>query len=90
MLGQARYKAVYSRQTQQWVAKPIYEGTTQAFRDELVERVLKRREDRSVVLSKPMPRPRTRRRLLSNIAPVPRPDKTDLVAKARSRYMTMF
>lgn len=89
--GQAKYKAVYSRQTQQWVAKPIYEGTTQAFLDDLVERVLRRREDSSVVLSKPMhgPRPR-RRRLLCNIAPVPRPDKSDVVAKARSRYMTMF
>ncbi|XP_063076993.1 uncharacterized protein LOC134466993 [Engraulis encrasicolus] len=88
--GQARYKAAYSKQSQQWVAKPIYEGTTQTFRDDLVERVLRRREDSSVVLSKPVPRPRPRRRLLHNIAPVPRPEKSDLVAKARSRYMTML
>lgn len=76
LLGQAKYKAVYSRQTQQWVAKPIHEGTTQAFRDDLVEHVLRRREDRSVVLSKPMPSPRPRRmRLLCNTSPVPRPQK---------------
>ncbi|KAF1381248.1 hypothetical protein PFLUV_G00151640 [Perca fluviatilis] len=89
--GQPKYKVVYSRQTQQWVAKPTYERTTQAFRNDLMERVWRRREDRTIVLSEPLPHHRRRRRrLLRNIAPVPRPDKSELVAQTRSRYMSMF
>ncbi|TDH00921.1 hypothetical protein EPR50_G00174910 [Perca flavescens] len=89
--GQPKHKVVYSRQTQQWVAKPMYGRTTQDFRNDLMERVWRRREDRTIVLSEPLPHHRRRRRrLLRNIAPVPRPDKSELVAQARSRYMSMF
>ncbi|XP_077065543.1 uncharacterized protein LOC143718343 [Siphateles boraxobius] len=84
--GQPRYKAVYSRQSQQWVAKPMFDNTTQAFRDDLVERVLRRREDSTVVFSDTLPpRKPGQRKLLQNIAPIPRPDKSDLVAHTTSR-----
>ncbi|CAM4286793.1 unnamed protein product [Leuciscus chuanchicus] len=85
--GQPRYKAVYSRQSQQWVAKPMFENTTQAFRHDLVERVLRRRDDSTVVFSDTLPpRKPGQRTLLQNIAPVPRPDKSDLVAHTKSRF----
>ncbi|CAM4329337.1 unnamed protein product [Leuciscus chuanchicus] len=85
--GQPRYKAVYSRQSQQWVAKPMFENTTQAFRHDLVERVLRRRDDSTVVFSDTLPpRKPGQRTLLQNIAPVPRPEKGDLVAHTKSRF----
>ncbi|XP_078029026.1 uncharacterized protein LOC144465065 [Epinephelus lanceolatus] len=85
--GQPRYRYCYSKQSAQWVAKPIYVHTQQAFRDNLVERVLKRREDPAVIYTEPLPRrqPR-RRRLLQNIAPVPRPPKAFLLSRHSSRF----
>ncbi|XP_078141248.1 uncharacterized protein LOC144539595 [Centroberyx gerrardi] len=85
--GESRYRYSFSKQSQQWVAKPIYERTKQAFRHDLMERVLTRREDQSVVYSEPLRCRKTRqRRLLHNIAPVPRPDKADLQAGHSSRF----
>lgn len=85
--GQPRYRYCYSKQSAQWVAKPIYVHTQQAFRDDLVERVLKRREDPTVIYTEPLTRrqPR-RRRLLQNIAPVPRPPKAFLLSRHSSRF----
>ena len=40
--GEPRHKFIYSKQSQQWVAKPIYEPTQQTSRHDLVERVLRR------------------------------------------------
>ncbi|CAM4530108.1 unnamed protein product [Leuciscus chuanchicus] len=61
--------------------------TPQAFRHDLVERVLRRRDDSTVVFSDTLPpRKPGQRTLLQNIAPVPRPDKGDLVAHTKSRF----
>ncbi|XP_076128018.1 uncharacterized protein LOC143109247 [Alosa pseudoharengus] len=82
--GKPQYKYMYTKTTQQWVAKPVYEATSQLFRHDLMEGVLKMREERSL---EPLPRPPPRpRRLLSNIAPVPRPDPSELVAQRLSRF----
>lgn len=84
LLGQPKYGFAYSKQSHQWVAKPIYQKTSQAFTQDLVERVFQRREEESM---EPWPRPKPhRRRLLQNIAPVPRPDPKELIQKRRSRF----
>ncbi|XP_076119137.1 uncharacterized protein LOC143100082 [Alosa pseudoharengus] len=82
--GKPQYKYMYTKTTQQWVAKPVYEPTSQDFRKDLMEDVLKLREEKSL---EPWPRPPPRpRRLLQNIAPVPRPDPSELVAQRLSRF----
>ncbi|XP_076128204.1 uncharacterized protein LOC143109377 [Alosa pseudoharengus] len=82
--GKPQYKYMYTKTTQQWVAKPVYEPTSQDFRKDLMKDVLKLREEKSL---EPWPRPPPRpRRLLQNIAPVPRPDPSELVAQRLSRF----
>ncbi len=86
LLGKPRYMSAYSKASRQWVARPIYERTFQAFRQGLMESVMKVREEYNL---QPCPRPPPRkRRLLKNIAPVPRLDPTELVAKTVSRFKT--
>lgn len=84
LLGKQRYMSAYSKASHQWFARPIYQRTSQTFRQGLMESVLKVREESNL---QPWPRPPPRqRRLLRNIAPVPRPDQTELVAKTVSRF----
>ncbi|XP_061888704.1 uncharacterized protein LOC133639428 [Entelurus aequoreus] len=45
-----------------------------------------RRDDHTVVYTEPLPCRKPRRRLLHNIAPVPRPEKADLLARHSSRF----
>lgn len=57
----------------------MYECTEQAFHHDLIERVLKRREDQRVVYSGPLHcRQPCKRKILHNIAPFPKPGKADL------------
>ncbi|KAL7405012.1 hypothetical protein ABVT39_022367 [Epinephelus coioides] len=85
--GEPRHKFVYSKQSQQWIAKPIYERTQQTFRHDLVERALRRREHHSVTFSEPLSQRKPHcTRLLHNIAPVPRPEKEELLAQHSSRF----
>ena len=52
-----------------------------------MERVLQMRDDSSVLYMVPRKETRPhRKRLLQNIAPVPRPDKNVLVARRSSRF----
>ncbi|KAG5284877.1 hypothetical protein AALO_G00031490 [Alosa alosa] len=46
--GKPQYKDMYTKTTQQWVAKPVYEPTSQDFRKDLMEDVLKLREEKSL------------------------------------------
>ncbi|KAI2667129.1 11S globulin [Labeo rohita] len=83
-----QYKYVYTKTTQQWVAKPVYEPTSQEFRKDLMEDVLNMREEKSL---EPWPRPPPLpKRLLQNIAPVPRPDPSELVAQRLSRFKQLL
>lgn len=47
--GVSRYNVVFPEHTKEWLAKAIFEQTTQKFRETLVEKVLKRRLDTNVV-----------------------------------------
>ncbi|KAL0153959.1 hypothetical protein M9458_050716 [Cirrhinus mrigala] len=86
--GNPQYKYVYTKTTQQWVAKPVYEPTSQEFRKDLMEDVLNMREEKSL---EPWPRPPPLpKRLLQNIAPVPRPDPSELVAQRLSRFKQLL
>ncbi|XP_063045587.1 uncharacterized protein LOC134439608 [Engraulis encrasicolus] len=83
--GELRWKYPYSRQSGDWVSKPIYEKTTQSFRKDLMERVLEMRDDPTIVYTERYKTPHGRR-LLQNIAPVQRPEKSLLVARRSSRF----
>lgn len=88
--GQLRYCFKFSKQAQEWVTKPIYAGSTQTFRKSLMESVLQMRDNPNITYTVPL-KTKTphRRRLLQNIAPVPRPDKNVLVARRSSRFGTV-
>ncbi|XP_063060628.1 uncharacterized protein LOC134453809 [Engraulis encrasicolus] len=47
--GELRHRFVYPKQSDHWVAKPIYRKTQQAFRDDLMQRVLDRRHNRHIL-----------------------------------------
>ncbi|KAL7372307.1 hypothetical protein ABVT39_013647 [Epinephelus coioides] len=65
--------------------------TTQTFRLDLMERVLRMRDDPSVVFTMPQrEKSSKRKRLLQNIATVPRPEKSVLVARRTSRFGRSF
>ncbi|XP_063063564.1 uncharacterized protein LOC134456062 [Engraulis encrasicolus] len=83
--GELRWSFPYSRQSGDWVSKPIYQKTTQTFRRTLIERALEMRDDASIAYTEQYKKPRCKR-LLQNIAPVARPDKNFLVARRTSRF----
>ena len=76
-----RYKAAYNKAQKQWVAKPIYEKKSYAHVTELMNSVVELCQssgvsamDEIVILPK-------------NIAPMPAPDKEQLIADHRSRLL---
>ncbi|KAK7168519.1 hypothetical protein R3I93_004740 [Phoxinus phoxinus] len=82
--GDPQFKYTYTKASHQWVAKPIYEKTSQAFRKDLMEAVLRMRQEHTL---EHRPRPRSgQRRLLMNIAPVSRPDKSEMQSQRLSRF----
>uniref|UniRef100_A0A3B1K8T9 Uncharacterized protein n=1 Tax=Astyanax mexicanus TaxID=7994 RepID=A0A3B1K8T9_ASTMX len=84
--GQEKFNVFHSRQSNQWVARKLYEPTTQEFRKELVEQVLQRRLDKNVRLGDPAFHIHPPVSIPANIAPTPKPNKTDLVAEHASRF----
>lgn len=86
--GQEKYNVIHSRQSNQWVARKLYEPTTQEFRKELVERVIRRRLDKNVRLGDPAFHVHPPVSIPANIAPTPKPNKADLVAEHASRFPT--
>ncbi|XP_038134321.1 uncharacterized protein LOC119778938 [Cyprinodon tularosa] len=85
---QEKYNVIHSRQSNQWVARKLYEPTTQEFRKELVERVIRRRLDKNVRLGDPAFHVHPPVSIPANIAPTPKPNKADLVAEHASRFPT--
>ena len=83
--GTLRHNVVYPKQTQGWVSRPIYEGTTQHFRKELMELVILRRLDPTVKY-----RDSTSRAvvpaLAANIAKKPKPSKEEALQAHKSRF----
>ncbi|KAL2076360.1 hypothetical protein ACEWY4_028061 [Coilia grayii] len=85
--GNPRYKYNFSKASQQWVAKPVYETTSQDFLKDLMDDVLKMTETQRL---EPWPRPPPRhRRLPQNIAPGPRPEVSELLAQRHSRFQQL-
>ncbi len=85
--GQLRWRCTFSKQTQEWVTKPIYVWTAQTFRHDLMECVMQMRDDPNVIYTMPhREKSSKRKRLLQNIAPGQRPEKGILVARWTSRF----
>lgn len=78
--GEARYRQCYSKIRKKWVVKPILEKKTYNFLPEMLNRVLEKCEDGTVIpLEVGMELPK-------NIAPQPAPDKGELIKRHRSRF----
>ncbi|XP_063042261.1 uncharacterized protein LOC134436841 [Engraulis encrasicolus] len=86
--GNPRFKLVYPKQSKKWVARKIYEPTTQTFRTDLVERVLERRMDPTVKLKDPSSSVQQPSTIPANIAAIPRPDKDQAIEEHVSRFDT--
>ena len=78
-VGLPRYSMVFPKQSKEWVAKKIYEPTSQYFTQHLVKLVLERREERTPEDIPHVQRP-------ANIATKERPPKEDLIRKHQSRF----
>lgn len=84
-IGDPRYNVVFPKQKKEWLARKIYEPTTQTFREELLQKVQERRSDPTVHFKDPtshvslpvLPR---------NIAAKPKPGKEAVIAKHVSRF----
>lgn len=83
--GLQRHNVVFQRQSKQWISRPIYEATTQLFREELMEQVLQRRLDTTVIYRDPSSRVQVPH-LPANIAPILKPNKEHVIATHTSRY----
>ncbi|XP_056457818.1 uncharacterized protein LOC130391621 [Gadus chalcogrammus] len=77
--GLPRYSMVFPKQSKEWVAKKIYEPTSQYFTQHLVKLVLERREERTPEDIPHVQRP-------ANIATKERPPKEDVIWKHQSRF----
>ena len=77
-VGDLRYRTAYSKQTKQWVAKPIYIAKNYDYLEPIMEAVVQRK----MVGETGKPYKPT----CPNIAPVPKPAKHDLVATHRTRF----
>ncbi|XP_063074114.1 uncharacterized protein LOC134464652 isoform X2 [Engraulis encrasicolus] len=83
--GDLRWQFSFSRQSADWVTKPIYTKTTQNFRKDIMDSVLEMRDNPSIDYTQRNKAPH-RKRLLHNIATVPRPEKAVLLARRTSRF----
>ncbi|XP_073669439.1 uncharacterized protein [Paramisgurnus dabryanus] len=83
--GVPRYNIVFPKQIKDWLARKIYEPTTQNFRDELLQRVHERRSDPTVLFKDPSSQV-SLPDIPCNIATKPKPDKEAAIAKHVSRF----
>jgi len=71
--GLQRHNVIFQKQSKQWIARPVYQETTQTFRNELMDAVIQRRLDPSV-------------KYQDVIATVSKPRKEDVIAGHTSRF----
>ncbi|XP_071852672.1 uncharacterized protein [Apostichopus japonicus] len=76
--GELQFKKCYSKIQKQWVIKPIYEKKSLEYLSTMMAGVIKRKQDRRIGAIEQAPAP--------NIAPVPAPEKEEMVAKHSSRF----
>ncbi|KAL2102342.1 hypothetical protein ACEWY4_001510 [Coilia grayii] len=81
--GIPRFSMVFTKHSKDWVAKKIYEPTSQSFRHYLIERVLQRREN-------PTPPEMPRVQQPQNIATKEKPPKEDVIQKHQSRFSSLL
>ena len=83
--GLQRHNVVFQKQSKQWVSRPVYKETTQRFRDDLMEQVIHRRLDPSVIFRDSSSKVKVPC-LAANIAPLPKPNKEDVMKAHKSRF----
>ncbi|XP_077061034.1 uncharacterized protein LOC143714003 [Siphateles boraxobius] len=83
--GLQRHNVVFQKQSKQWIARPVYQETTQTFRNNMMDAVIQRRLDPSVKYQDPLSHFKVPR-LAANIARVSKPWKEDVIAGHTSRF----
>ncbi|XP_077088686.1 uncharacterized protein LOC143740600 isoform X1 [Siphateles boraxobius] len=83
--GVQRYNVVFPKHSKEWVAKKLFESTTQTFRDELVNVVLEYRRNPNIAVPDESSQV-TVPTLPANIARKPKPAKEDAISKHQSRF----
>ncbi|KAF4114060.1 hypothetical protein G5714_004283 [Onychostoma macrolepis] len=83
--GAPWYNIVFPKHSKEWVARKLFEPTTQTFRDDLVRKVLERRMDPQIVFKERSSHV-TAPSLPANIALKPKPDKEEAILKHQSRF----
>lgn len=80
--GELQYKLVFPKHTKEWVAKPIFEKTSnnhlEPMLDAIVDRKLQKPGERSAAITAP--------HISKNIASKPRPPRADVIANHTSRF----
>ena len=80
MSGNKRFNVCFSKVTKSWAAKPIKEQKSMAMFSELVDQTIK------AVIEKTTFEEKENIKIPKNIAPIPKPDKKDVVRNQRSRF----
>ena len=80
MRGNKRFNVCFSKVTKSWAAKPIKEQKSMAMFFELVDQTIK------AVIEKTTFEEKENIKISKNIAPIPKPDKKDVVRNQRSRF----
>ena len=80
MNGNKRFNVCFSKVTKSWAAKPIKELKSMAMFSELVDQTIK------AVIEKTTFEEKENIKISKNIAPIPKPDKKDVVRNQRSRF----
>ncbi|KAF1395013.1 hypothetical protein PFLUV_G00007130 [Perca fluviatilis] len=83
--GLQRHNVVFQKQSKQWIARPVYQETTQTFRNDMMDAVIQRRLDPSVKYQDPETHFKVPR-LAANIARVSKPRKEDVISGHASRF----
>lgn len=78
--GQLRYRSVCTKHNKQWVLKPVMENKQYPHIPPMIERVVELKTASETLESAQLPI------LPANLAPVPRPSKSELLERQRSRF----
>lgn len=80
--GKDRHNVVFSKVTQLWQAKPIKDKKSRDFLSKLIDRTLEVIKEGEI-----LDLPKLPSNLPENIAPIPKPNKGEVIKKQRSRFL---